>query len=208
MNDRSNRKSLLSLANASICLALFISAGSLNAQTIMLTSYGANNQDAGIDVIDPNHPISFEWSQSVNFSDVSIIAGLASFASTGTGWATITSGGNQFASTDFNYPNSYGRVDLFDGLNLPSGTYNLTVGALSGQDDGWGVPVAETVYTADNVSFDGVFDPWGASYPVDILIVSVPEPPSGVIFWLAPLLIAGLWRRTTASQADTHNRLG
>ncbi len=185
-------------ANVTICLALFSSAGTLSAQTIMLTSYGANNQDAGVDVIQPNYPVAVGWSQSVDFSDVSIIAGLASFGSTGTGWATITSGGNQIASTDFNYPNSYGRVDLFDGLNLSSGTYNLTVGAFTGQDDGWGVPVAETVYTADNVSFEGVFDHWGASYPVDVLIVSVPEPSDSVIFGLAPLLVAGLWRKRTA----------
>jgi hypothetical protein len=192
-------------ANVTICFALFISLGTLNAQTIMLTSYGANNQDAGVDVIQPSYPVAIGWSQSIYFSNVSITAGLASFGSTGTGWATLTSGGNQIASTDFNYPNSYGRVDLFDGLNLSSGSYTLTVGAFTGEDDGWGVPVAETVYAADNISFDGTFDPWGPSYPVDFLIVSVPEPSASTIFGLGLLLIAGIWRKTTAScHPDNH----
>jgi hypothetical protein len=117
---------------SAICVALFLLASGSNAQTIVISSYGQGDQDAGIDVIQPSRTVTLIWSQAIPFSDVSIFVGLASFGSSGTGWATLNSGAGQVAIADFDYPYIssfsaiYGTVDLFDGLNLPAGTYDLT----------------------------------------------------------------------------------
>jgi len=190
-------------------LGLLLSAGSSIAQIILLTSNGQGGQDAGIDVILPNYPVTLMWSQSISYPDVSISVGLASFGSSGTGWATISSGAGQIASTDFNYPNNYGRVNLFDGLDLPSGTYNLSIGAFTGQDDGWGV-AGDTLYSADNVTYLGTFSHWNPSgpvIPVDFSIVSVPEPSTSAMLELGLLAITNRGLRTKILRR-LHRRTG
>lgn len=179
--------------NVGVCLALFLSVAKSNAQNTVLWSYGQGGQDAGIDVIQPGYPVTLEWSQSISFANVSISTGLASFNSSGTGWATLSLGNDLIASTDFDYPNNYGSVALFAGLSLPSGTYDLTIGAYTGQDVGWGVPAGDTLYSADNVTYIGTFTRFGVSNPVDFSIVSVPEPSIGVVFGLG--LVAFVVRR-------------
>jgi hypothetical protein len=177
-------------------LALILSAGTSIAQTVILTSYGQGGQDAGIDVIMPGYPVSLQWSQSIFYPAVSISVGLASFGSSGTGWATLSSGAGLIASTDFSYPNNYGQINLFDSLDLPAATYNLNIGAYTGDDVGWGVPAGDTLYTADNVTYLGTFTHWGDSYPVDFSIVSVPEPSARLLLELGLLAIANRRLRT------------
>ena len=164
-------------------------------QITILTSYGQG--DAGIDVIMPNLPVTMEWSQFGSYSDVSISAGVGSINSTGAGWAELTSGANVLAFALFSYPNSVGgwfvssQIDLFDGLNLPAGTYDLTIGAYTGSDVGWGVPAEDILYEADNVAYINTYTHWGLSYPVDFSIVSVPEPSMFAALVLGFLAIKG-----------------
>jgi len=176
---------VMAWSKIAICVALFLAVSRLNAQITLLSSYGQGGQDAGIDVIQLSGPVETVWSQSISCSDVSITAGLASFGSSGTGWATVSSGAGLVASTDFDYPIGYGRVDLFDDLNLQPGTFVLNVGAFSGSDDGWGGPAEGTLYAADHVTYDGTFTPTGGlSLPVDFSIVgsivSVPDESSAL----------------------------
>ena len=167
--------------------ALLASIGSSTSQ-ITLISYGQGGQDAGIDVIQPNYPVRLRWSQSISHSNVSISVGLASLGSHGTGWAVVTSGEGHVAFTNFDYPTGFGRVDLFEGLDLQPGTYDLTIGAFSGDDVGWGVTAAGTIYTADDVSYLGTFTYSGPSLPVDVLIVNYAGT-STTINCSAPLVL-------------------
>lgn len=178
-------------ATFAVCAAMFSLMSP--AQTTLLTAYGQGNQDAGIDIILPNQPVTLEWSQSSSFSDVSIYAGLHSFTSSGPGWATLSSDIGQVASTEFCYPTNsiapfnYGSVDLFDGLYLPAGTYSLTVGAYVSEDEGWGVPAEYSLYSADDVTYLGTVIMGSLQFPVDFSIVSVPEPCFGSFIGLCLL---------------------
>jgi hypothetical protein len=102
------------------------------AQVTVLSCTGTG--DAGIDVILPTSTVSLTWSQTVAFSDVMVTAGLYAPDGNEKGWASLNSGAGNVAYTDFAYPNGFGNVVLFTGLALPSGSYSLTIGALSGQD--------------------------------------------------------------------------
>ncbi len=172
-----------------------------NSQTIILDSY--TGEDSGIDVTTPGNdiipygkPVTMEWSQSGSFSDVSISVVLASFGSSGSGYATVSSASGQIASTDFDFPIKYGSVDLFDGLTLPPDTYSLNIGAFSGSDDGWACPVGGTIISADGVDYINTYTPYGLSnVPVDFLIESVPEPSTGAWYGVCLLAIAGFWPR-------------
>src|ERR1017187_1468327 len=196
-------RGLLYGATSGVCIAFFLSVARCNAQGYVLDSYGQGGQDAGVDVIYPGYPVTLEWSQSNSFTNVSISAGLASFNSSGTGWAMLSEGNTLIASTEFDYPINYGRVELFDGLSLPSGTYYLNIGAFTGADDGWGVPVADTLYTADGVAYIGTFTHWGESLPIDVSIFSVPEPSVIAMIELGLFAIArrSLWSRSFDSMA-------
>jgi len=93
----------------------------------------------------PPEPVALEvsWSQTNTYGDVSILADLIGFGSSGSGIAYLTTAvgpgttaANEAGAPDnFTFSNSQQDVQLFSGLDLGPGTYYLTLYG----SGGWGL---------------------------------------------------------------------
>ena len=122
-------------------LLLVSSLFNLQADTIISTETPGNDS-SGCLVIYNGQGYRTGWIQADTYQSVSITAKLTSNGpanQTGRAYLTTqigpgTAAGHQIASTTFGFPQTASKVILFQGLNLPPGTYYLSIIG----DSSWG----------------------------------------------------------------------
>jgi hypothetical protein len=117
-------------------------------------------------VLDREQMLGLAWSQTVAYSHVAIDATLRTWTLGGSGTAYLTrrvgsgtTAADQLASAPFSFPASYSPVRLFSGLDLPPGTYYLTLAANAPADGLWNAVFACTsvIGTAPGVALVSSF---------------------------------------------------
>jgi hypothetical protein len=155
-------------------------------------------------VLDSAQLVGVNWQQGSSYSNVTITAQVQGWYVGGSGTAYLTRSvgpgsaeADEVARSQFSFPSSYAPVPLFSGLDLPPGTYYLTLAADAGADGLWEIVsgTAATVTTAPDVtllpdyfSFEpSSYPPSSPMYQVDpqsfralfaVKIVVAPKPNS------------------------------
>lgn len=210
-------KSKLTLPILTLLLAVF--GQNASADTVVSSS---GNFDGWI-VLYSGQAFGVSWIQSSEFTNVSISAELTGFGSTTqTGRAFLTTKlglgttvADQVAFQSFTFPSNESSVTLFSGLDLPAGTYFLSlVGDSPSYGSGWVVSQSPSIQSGPGDSFandygfrspttpflpssDVWVDPGKPNFSVTGTN-TVPEPTAFCLLLIASPFLATMRRRKTA----------
>lgn len=215
-------KSKLTLALVTLLLPIFIQIS--RGDTVVSS---AGNFDGWI-VLYSGEAFAVSWTQSTELTNVSIsaeLSGLGSATETGRAFLTTALGlgttmADQVAFQAFTFPSTESSITLFSGLDLPAGTYYLSVvGDSPSYGSGWISSTAPTIQTgpgdafANNYGFRSPTTPFLPSS--DVWVDSphspnyavtgtsaVPEPAaSGLLLFAFPFLMPARRRRKVDMEA-------
>jgi hypothetical protein len=222
-------------------VALFLTLPGANARAdivlpfppppVVYSSGGSADGFALLNPLSTEQALGVSWSQGSEYTSVTISAQLEALGgTTQTGEAYLTTAlgtgtttNDEVASVAFSFPASQSYVTLFSGLDLPAGTYYLSlVDTSSSGGAGWIVSKSPTVQSGNGDSFYQEYlfaTPPATYFPSTAVTVAndtppnfsvtgteVPEPSAGLCFALSGGLLLLFSRRLSRDKRGRIHR--